>query len=94
MNRIPGLGCGIPRIAAPVSGLAGMPIQIHMRERIVPHIRIQIQALRIGEDGIGNRVGLCAPVGGGEAAQRRRVVAGQEVIVAGFGITFLLRDQW
>src|ERR1039457_3014624 len=65
-----------------------MSVRIYTCKWIVPDISIQVQALRIGEDGVGNRVRLGAPVGRGESAQRRRVVPCQKVVIARFGVAF------
>jgi uncharacterized YccA/Bax inhibitor family protein len=45
--------------------------------------------LRVGEIGVGDRNGNVRPVGGEPAAEAAGVIAGAELVVAGFGVAFL-----
>ena len=45
--------------------------------------------MRVGEIGVGYGSGDAGPVGGEPAAEAVGVVAGAEVVVAGFGVAFL-----
>lgn len=59
-----------------------VPVRIYTRNRIVPHIRIQIEGLRVVNHGVRNRVFFGAPVGRHEPTHSTAVVAGHEVVVA------------
>ena len=47
---------------------------------------IEVEGLRVGEVGVGDGNGDAGPVGGEPAAEAAGVVAGAEVVVAGFGV--------
>ena len=51
-------------------------IRINSAKRILPDIRIESQALRIGELCVWDRLGSCDPVGAHEAAHAAGVVPG------------------
>src|SRR6266481_2559656 len=50
---------------------------------------IEVERLRVGEVGVGDGRGDGGPVGSEPAAKAVGVVAGAEVVVAGFGVAFL-----
>jgi len=50
---------------------------------------IEIEGLRVGEVGVGDRSGDGGPVGGEPAAEAVGVVASAEVVVEGFGVALL-----
>ena len=65
-----------------------MPIGIYLAQRIVPYVGIEIKTLRIIKLRIRNRLFLGTLVGRHKPAHRRRIVAGIEVVVAGFCVSF------
>jgi len=58
-----------------------MSIRINMAERIVQHVRIEIQRLWIVEFCIRYRLSLSGPVRGHKPAHRTAVVARFEVVI-------------
>jgi len=49
---------------------------------------IEVESLRVGKIGIGDGDGDRGPIGAEPAAETVGVVAGAEVVVAGFGVAF------
>jgi hypothetical protein len=50
---------------------------------------VEVEGLGVGEVGVGDGDGGAGPVGGEPAAEAVGVVAGAEVVVAGFGVALL-----
>jgi len=50
---------------------------------------VEVEGLGIGQVGVGNGRGNGRPVGGEPAAEAGSVVAGAEIVVAGFGVALL-----
>jgi hypothetical protein len=50
---------------------------------------VEVEGLWVGEVGVGDGRGNSGPVGAEPAAEAVGVVAGAEVVVAGFGVTLL-----
>src|ERR1039458_8087455 len=65
-----------------------MPILVYLRQRIVAHIGVEIQGLRISENGVGHRLRNRAPVGRIEARHGVAVPARPEVVGTSVGIAF------
>ena len=66
-----------------------MPIRIYPAYRIIPHIPIQIQRLRIIQLGIRYRLFLRAPVRAQPPPHSTVEIPGPEVVIPGFGIMLL-----
>jgi len=66
-----------------------MPIRIHRVDRVVADIGVEVQALRVGEGGVGHGNRRGAPVGQQPASGLRLVVARGEVVQAAFGVVLL-----
>jgi len=49
---------------------------------------VEVESLGVGEIGVGDGNGDAGPVGGEPAAEAAGVIAGAEVVVAGFGVAF------
>jgi hypothetical protein len=49
---------------------------------------VEVESLRVGEIGVGDGNGDGGPVGAEPAAEAAGVIAGAEVVVAGFGVAF------
>lgn len=80
--------CANCDLRGPSDTYGTVPVGINSREWIIPHIRIQVQTLRIVHLGIGNRLFFCAPVRAQEASHRTAVIPRFEVVVARFGVAF------
>jgi hypothetical protein len=66
--------------------LAAMAGEVGEGFGVVADHGVEIQSLRIGEVGVGNGSWDGGPVGGEPASEAEGVVAGAEVVVAGFGV--------
>jgi len=66
-----------------------VPVQVGEGFGIVRDHGVEVERLRVGEIGIGDGHGNRGPVGAEPAAEAVGVVAGTEVVVAGFGVAFL-----
>src|SRR2546430_17096772 len=65
-----------------------MSVSICAIHRFVLNVAVQIQRLWVAELGVGNSGGGGGPVGDGEASEEGRVVAGAELVEAGFAVAF------
>ena len=66
-----------------------MAIEVGERFGVVTHHGIEVEGLRVGQIRIWNGRGDRRPIRREPAAEARCVVTGAEVVVAGFGVTFL-----
>jgi len=72
----------IAALTWPQSCPGGVPIRIDSNQRIVPHVSIEIERLRIVKFGVRHRLNFGRPVWAEESAHRRGVVPCPEVVVA------------
>ena len=66
-----------------------MSIEVGEGFGIVGNQGVEVEGLGVGEVGVGDGNGNSGPVGAEPTAEAVGVVAGAEVIVAGFGVAFL-----
>src|SRR5438128_2077316 len=66
-----------------------MAVEVGEGFGVVGNHRVEIEGLRVGEVGVGDGSGDGGPIGGEPAAEAVGVVAGAEVVVAGFGVALL-----
>ena len=70
-----------------------MAVGICVAQRVVLDVAVQVERLRIWKACVRNWGGTLAPVGGHEAAEIGGVVAGAEVVEAGFGVAFFAGEM-
>ncbi|HEV2194403.1 MAG TPA: hypothetical protein VGR55_02420 [Candidatus Acidoferrum sp.] len=66
-----------------------MAVEVGEGFGIVGDHGVEVEGLRVGEVGVGDSFGDGGPVGGEPAAEAVGVVAGAEIVVAGFGVALL-----
>src|SRR5689334_8238025 len=66
-----------------------MAVEVGEGFGVVGDHRVEVEGLRVGQVGVGDGSGNGGPVGGEPAAEAVGVVAGAEIVVAGFGVAFL-----
>ena len=66
-----------------------MPVEIFEGFGVVVNHGVEVEGLRVVQVGVGDGGGDGGPVGGEPAAEAGGVVAGAEVVVAGFGVALL-----
>jgi len=63
-------------------------VEIGEALRVIGDHRVEIESLRVAKVGVGDGGGNSGPIAGEPAAEAVGVVAGAEVVVAGFGVAF------
>src|SRR2546427_8039898 len=70
-------------------GFGSVAVEVGEGFGVVGDHGIEVEGLRVGEIGVRDGNGDGGPVGAKPAAEAVGVVAGAEVVVAGFGVAFL-----
>jgi hypothetical protein len=71
------------------AGYAGVAVEVGGGFGVVGDHGVKVEGLRVGEVGVGNGNGDAGPVGGEPTTKVAGIVAGAEVVVAGFGVALL-----
>src|SRR2546427_12370985 len=70
-------------------GFGSVAVEVGEGFRVVGDHGIEVEGLRVGEVGVGDGNRNGRPIGAQPAAETVGVIAGAEVVVAGFGVEFL-----
>lgn len=84
-----GAGWASGAVVRAFAGLLSVAVEVGGSFRVVGDHGVKIEGLRVGEIGVRHRNGDGGPVGTEPAAKAAGIVAGTEVVVAGFRVSFL-----